>query len=120
MNIFISLAIAQSATIYGMGEHNCGEPHKPVACNSMALTASGEVFNPYEIAAAVPAPKNRRIRTTHIWIKDYKGHCIKLKINDKKNWRYIGNGGLDLTPAAVQAITGKMPTWYWSGRLEIC
>jgi len=120
MNLFITLAILKSATIYGYGEKNCGDPEIPRACDKNAITASGERFDPTEISAAVPAPKNKRIRTTHIWVKAYNNSCIKLKINDKKNWRYIGRGGLDLTPAAVLAITGKLPRKSWSGTLELC
>lgn len=120
MQLFITLALMKTATVYGYGEKNCGDPGKAVSCKLGAVTASGQIFNPDEISAAVPAPRNTRIRITHIWVKAYNNTCIKLKINDKKNWRYIGTGGLDLTPAAVLAITGKLPSKSWSGRLEMC
>jgi hypothetical protein len=120
MQLFITLALMKAATVYGYGEKNCGNPGKAVACRTGAITASGQMFDPTEISAAVPAPKNNRIRLTHIWVKAYNNACIKLKINDKKNWRYIGKSGLDLTPAAVMAITGKLPSKSWSGKLEMC
>lgn len=120
MELFIALAATQIATTYGYHERNCGDVGKPVACDDRAVTATGERFKPTEITAAVPAPKKNRIYTTIIYVKDYKGDCIPLKINDKKNPRYIGKSGLDLTPAAVWAITGKLPTPYWSGRIELC
>lgn len=120
MQLFITLALMNTATVYGFGEKNCGEPGKAVSCRTGAITASGQMFDPTEISAAVPAPKNNRIRLTHIWVKAYNNACIKLKINDKKNWRYIGKSGLDLTPAAVMAITGKLPSKSWSGKLEMC
>lgn len=120
MQLFITLALMNTATVYGFGEKNCGDPGKAVSCRAGAITASGQRFNPEEISAAIPAPKNQRIRITHIWVKAYNNACIKLKINDKKNWRYIGNSGLDLTPAAVLTITGKLPSKSWSGKLELC
>lgn len=120
MNLFITLALINTATIYGYGEKFCGEPERPVPCDIRAITASGEGFNPSEISAAIPLPRNKIMRTFYLHVKDYRGKCIKLKVNDKKNWRYIGNGGLDLTPAAVMAITGKLPNRFWSGKLEVC
>lgn len=120
MDLFISLAIAGSATIYGVGEMRCGDIGKPVPCDSRAITASGERFDPTAVTAAVPMPTNHKMRPRIIWVKNHKGECIEIRLNDKKNPRYIGTGGLDLTPAAVFAITGKMPTRYWSGRVELC
>jgi hypothetical protein len=120
MDLFISLAIVSTATIYGMGERNCGDPGKAVPCDSRAITASGEKFDPAAVTAAVPMPANRKMRPKTIWVKNHKGECIEVRLNDKKNPRYVGSGGLDLTPAAVFAITGKVPTRYWSGRIELC
>lgn len=120
MNLFISLALLNTATIYGYGEHKCGDPETPRACDSRAITASGEKFNPADISAAIPMPRNRIMRTFYVRVKDHLGQCIKLKVNDKKNARYVGKGGLDLTPAAVLRITGKLPSKHWSGKLESC
>lgn len=120
MELFIALAMTQTATVYGFGERMCGDVGKPVPCDERAITATGEQFKPTEITAAVPAPKSKRIFSYTIYIKNYKDICIPVKINDKKNPRYIGKGGLDLTPGAVWAITGKLPTRYWSGRIERC
>lgn len=120
MDLFISLAIASTATVYGYGERMCGDIGKPRPCDTRAVTASGERFNPAEIAAAVPMPTNKRLRLKTIHVKTHDGKCLKVKINDKKNPRYVGSGGLDLTPAAVFAITGKVPNRYWSGKVELC
>jgi hypothetical protein len=120
MSPFIIMAFTQVATVYGFGEFNCGEPGKAIPCINGAITASGAIFNPNELTVAIPAPKNVRIREQFIWVKNYRGFCTKLKINDKKHWKFIGKGGFDLTPAAVKAITGKSATKYWSGKLEMC
>lgn len=120
MIVYIVTALVSNATVYGFGESNCGDPGKARPCSFGAITASGEVFDPNEISAAVPAPKNLRIHKTYIYVKNHRGFCIKLKINDKKHWRYIGNSGFDLTPAAVKAITGKPATKYWSGKVQLC
>ena len=116
------------ATVYGVKgagkdfgyERNCGDVGKARPCDKNAITASGEKFDPYDVSAAVPAPANLRLRVYTVYVKNYRGRCIPLKINDKKSPKYVGSGGLDLTPAAVFAITGKVPTRYWSGRIELC
>lgn len=120
MDLFIALAATQVATVYGYGEHYCGDVGQPRPCDSRAVTASGDRFKPMEITAAVPAPKRKRISSYTIYIKSHKGTCVPVKVNDKKNPRYIGKGGLDLTPGAVWAITGRLPTRYWSGKIELC
>lgn len=120
MDLFIALAATQVATVYGYAEKMCGDVAQPRPCDHRAVTASGDRFKPMEITAAVPAPKNKRIFSYIIYIKDHKGACIPVKVNDKKAPKYVGKGGLDLTPGAVWAITGKLPTRYWSGRIELC
>lgn len=120
MDLFIALAATQIATVYGYGEHMCGDVGKPVPCDHRAATATGDRFDPMEITAAVPAPKRKLIFTKVIYVKNHKGGCTPVKINDKKNPRYIGKSGLDLTPGAVWAITGKLPNRHWSGRIELC
>lgn len=120
MDLFIALAATQVATVYGYGEHMCGDVGQPRPCDHRAVTASGDKFKPMEITAAVPAPKNKRIFSYTIYVKNHKGTCIPVKVNDKKAPKYVGKGGLDLTPGAVWAITGKLPTRHWSGRIELC
>lgn len=120
MDLYIALAVTQVANIYGLSERMCGDVGKPVPCDERAITASGDQFKPMEITAAVPAPKEKRISGYTIYIKSHKGTCIPVRVNDKKNPRYIGKGGLDLTPGAVWAITGKLPSRHWSGRIELC
>lgn len=120
MELFIALAATQVATIYGYGEHMCGDVGHPRPCDHRAVTANGDRFNPMEITAAVPAPKRKRIFSYTIYVRNHKGVCIPVKVNDKKNPRYIGKGGFDLTPGAVWAITGKLPKRYWSGKIKLC
>ena len=120
MDLFIALAATQMATVYGYGEHMCGDVGKPVPCDHRATTATGDRFKPMEITAAVPAPKRKLIFTTVIYVKNHKGGCTPVKVNDKKAPRFVGKGGLDLTPGAVWAITGKLPSRHWSGKIELC
>jgi hypothetical protein len=120
MDLFIALAATQVATVYGYGEYMCGDVGQARPCDHRAVTATGDRFKPMEITAAVPAPKSKRISSFTIYVKSYKGVCIPVKVNDKKNPRYVGRSGLDLTPGAVWAITGKLPTRHWSGRIELC
>jgi len=120
MDLFIALAATQVATVYGYSERMCGDVGKPVPCDHRAVTATGERFRPGEITAAVPAPKKKLISPTMIYVRNHKGGCTPVKVNDKKSPRYVGRGGLDLTPAAVWAITGKLPNRYWSGKIELC
>lgn len=118
---YIETAIQQQATIYGTGEYRCGDyGAKPRPCNNTAVTASGERFNPHDLIAAVPLPRNRVLRPTTIRILTFKGKCLNLRVIDKKHERYIGKSGLDLTPAAVKAITGEEPTKYWGGKIVMC
>lgn len=118
---YIEAAVQQHATIYGTGEYNCGDyDAKPRPCNKTAVTASGEQFNPHDLIAAVPLPRNRILRPVTIRILTYKGKCVNLRITDKKHERYIGKSGLDLTPAAVKAITGEEPSKYWGGKITMC
>lgn len=118
---FVLLALKFNATVYGFEELYCGDYDSlPVACSVGAVTASGEQFNPEDISAAVPMPRNRVLRITEISLKAHDGSCITVRIIDKKNERYIGSSGLDLSPAAVEAITGKPASRFWSGRVEQC
>lgn len=118
---FVLIAINYSATVFGMGEYYCGDYDKtPEPCTNGAITASGEVFNPDELVAAVPMPRNRILRVAEIKIRAHNGECLTIRVNDKKHERFIGNSGLDLSPATVEAITGTPATKHWSGRVSIC
>lgn len=116
---YITLAIKYIATVYGHGEMSCGDINKPQACSYGALTASGEVFDPQIVSAAAPIPSNLIMKSIPIYLLSYKGDCIKVIVNDKKHSRYIGNGGLDLSPAAVKVLTGSTSKT-WSGKLTTC
>ena len=115
-------ALTLPATIYGMGEKNCGDPGMAVACDTNAVTASGERFDPSYYTAAVPAPTNRKMRPVLICIRNPDtGKMVKVWVNDKANARWQGNRGLDLTPAAYEALTGRKVTkWSSIPRLEKC
>lgn len=118
----ITLALSLTATTYGHGEIKCGEPGKARPCARGAITSSGIPFDPQLKLAAVPAPKGMIIRPTIVRVKDVKGNCVSILLADKKHWRYIGTrmGGLDLSPAAVEAITHQPATRHWTGRLQAC
>lgn len=116
---FIELALSLPATIYGLGERNCGDVDRPVACAEGAVTASGEPFNPHEIAAAVPAPEKTILRPLTICLLSKDGKHVYVRINDKANSRWIGHRGLDLTPGAWKAL-GYEPTRWHSAKLRRC
>lgn len=118
---FIMLASSNHSTIYGTSEVACGDIESPTECKAGAVTASGEKFYPGTVpSAAVPMPTHLIIRPRMIGLRHTTtGKCIKIKLNDKANPRWIGNRGLDLTPAALLAI-GIMPTNYWSRKVELC
>ena len=123
MELFIATAMGLTATTYGWGEMMCGDIGKPRSCASGAVTASGQPFLPTAPSAAVPAPTKLRITATYIDVKlknVVDAPCVRIIVNDKSNPRWIGQRGFDLSPAAVQALTQKMPMPYWSGELEEC
>jgi hypothetical protein len=117
---YVAIAMSYTATTYGFGEKYCGDEGKPVRCDSKAITASGSPFNPEALTAAVPMPHKYRLRKADIWLySPHQKKCIKVKINDKKNPRYIGKGGIDITPALQKALFGTKNR-YWSGKLTPC
>lgn len=104
---FAAQAIALPASVYGMGEVACGDAHKPVPCAEGAVTSSGEPFDPGAVTAAVFLPAQFRTRPHYINVRVEGGPCVRLWLNDKGNERFAGQRGLDLTPAAYKALTGK-------------
>jgi hypothetical protein len=117
---YVMVALALTATTYGHGEEGkCGDVGSPVACEQGAITSSGEIFDPEEPTAAVPAPAKQRTRPMYVSVKAVNGDCVQIKVNDKANPRYIGRRGLDLTPGALRLL-GIEPTKHWSGKLEMC
>lgn len=108
------------ATVYGFGEMNCGNIGNPKPCMVGAFTATGDRFDPALATAAIPAPTKFRFKAFIVKIKDYMGRCRSIRVNDKSNPRWIGKRGLDLTPAAVELLTGKPAHRRWSGKLEFC
>lgn len=122
--LHLNLALEHRATTYGWGERSCGDVGKARPCTGNAVTASGEVFQPHRVpSAAVPAPQTKRIQARWIGLRMQDvpdAPCVRIRLNDKANPRWIGQRGLDLSPAAVQALTQNMPTPYWSGKVEEC
>lgn len=116
------LLLSGLSTVYGLQEVKCGDSHDPKPCLHGAITASGEVFNPAALTAAIPMPKNQRMRPFDVYLRHPdNGPCIKIRVNDKMNERYIGKRIFDLTPGAVHAITGKKATKYWSSKgVQLC
>lgn len=116
---FIILAHGLRATTYGWGGWNCGDIGNPQPCVYGAITASGEVFDPDIPSAAVAAPSNLHIEGVWVWLRVDGGPCVKIRVNDKSNPRWIGHRGFDLSPAAVKLLTGQA-TKYWSGKVYLC
>lgn len=118
---YVELAFKYRASTYGYGEIMCGDIGAPRRCKSGALTASGEVFNPYLPTAAVFAPTKLRMSARYVWMKMKGGpyNCRMIRVNDKGNPRFIGERGFDLTPGAV-LLLGGTPSPTWGGRLERC
>ena len=121
MHEYVEIALEQVQQVYGMGEYYCGDAgQKPKPCVKGALTASGDEFDPATITGAIPIPHNRKLRPFWICLLSSEGEPVAVWINDKKNERFIGQKGFDLSPAAVLALTGKPATRYWSGKVQEC
>lgn len=116
---YVFIAHGLPATTYGYGEKMCGDIGKPRSCTVGAITASGEAFDPHVASAAIALPTKIRMSAKNIWIRTAKSACIRVRLNDKMNPRYIGKIGLDLSPAAVYNLTGKRNKT-WSGIIFIC
>lgn len=108
------------STTYGFAEYKCGDIGFPVRCSYGAITASGEVFDPKEPQVAIAAPTPFRLKATNIWLKTEDGPCKKVRLVDKMNPRYIGVRGFDLSPAAVELLTGKPAHPRWSATVHVC
>lgn len=119
LDFFIALALSLPATVYGLGERMCGQT-LPLPCVFGAVTSSGAVFNPETYQAAVPAPNYLKIYPRNLALRAFDGTCVNLQILDRKNPRYIGISGLDLTPALVFRLTGQIPTRHWGARVSLC
>ncbi len=117
---YIQLASGLRATTYGYGEGNCGDIDKPRPCSKGAVTASGEPFNPNLATAAIFAPTKLRMRARWVWLRVDEGPCKLIRVNDKGNPRYIGIRGFDLSPRAVEVLTGQPAVSTWSGRVYVC
>lgn len=120
MNSYIVLALQFHATVYGVhradlgrAERFCGDPGKAVACDSRATTASGERFDPKALTVAVPMPIKKIVRPVEVCLRNPEtGREVVVRVTDKKNARYLGNGGFDLTPAVYEALTGEPARWF--------
>jgi hypothetical protein len=118
---FAQSAIALPASVYGLGETFCGGTGTPRPCSKGAITASGETFDPSAVTAAVFLPAHFLARPHFIYVRVPKGPCVRLWVNDKGNPRFAGQRGLDVTPAAFQALTGTPARAYSQiPALEVC
>lgn len=122
MSLIELLIIASGlmSTTYGYGEKNCGDIGRAVACDSLAITASGLAFNPRIPQVAIAAPTSMRLRDRAIWLRVADQPCRRVLLVDKMNPRYIGIRGFDLNPAAQALLTGKPATRHWSGKVFVC
>ena len=120
---YVVLALNFTHTNYGSNaELMCGDVGKPVACVSGVPTASGEDFDIDEPTAAVPMPRNRIINPMVICLYNPEtGMRANIRINDKKNPRFIATGGLDLSPKAYELLVGERPKrWSSVEKLKLC
>lgn len=124
---FIHMALALSATVYGVkgedgkAEMMCGETIA-IPCDSKATTASGQQFNPNALTAAVPMPKNRLIKPIRVCLYNVDtGMKTWVLINDKANPKWQGVRGFDITPAVYKALTGETAKpWSRIENIEEC
>lgn len=114
------LASTLPSTTYGHGELMCGDVGKARKCELGAITASGVMFDPSVPSIAIAAPFGLPIEPTKVTLRLPGGKCHEVWLLDKMNPRWIGVRGFDLTPAAVELLTGKAATPYWSGVVEVC
>ena len=117
---YLVIASGLISTTYGHGEARCGDYGQPRACEQGAVTASGQTFQPEVPSAAIALPRNRILRARIVHLRVGDGPCKPINLNDKLNERYIGKRGFDLSPAAVQLLTGKPATRHWSGTVHVC
>lgn len=117
---YLAIASGLISTVYGGGEMFCGDIGKPRPCAYGAITASGEVFDPSIPMAAIAAPSGVRFRSRMVSLKVPGGECKPVLLADKMNPRWVGVRGFDLTPAAVELLTGGAQGLKWSGRVQVC
>lgn len=117
---YIAIASGLVSTVFGFGEHRCGNPGHAIACVDGIPTASGVLLSSKIAQAAVPMPKNTRTVPKWTFLKIAGGPCVPVRIVDKKHWRYIRKGGFDLNRKSVELLTGKVAIKSWSGRVFVC
>lgn len=118
--VWILLAGHLQSTTYGYGEKNCGDPGQARPCEKGAITASGEEFDPAIPSAAIAVPADMRMKAHDIYVSMAEGPCVKVRLNDKSNERWIGERGFDFSPAAVELLTGQPAVATWSGKVSLC
>lgn len=121
LELLLATASGLPASTYGFGEKMCGDVGAPRSCAVGATTASGEAFDPRIPTAAIAAPSRMQLQARWVWLRIADGpyKCVRVRLNDKMNPRWIGRRGFDLTPAAVLKLGGE-PTPKWSGRVVVC
>ena len=113
------LALESEATTYGYGEKMCCDIGNPCACDTGAITYSGELFDAEKATAAIPSPTQFVFTPVDLMFRVEGGPCVAIRINDKSNPRWIGTRGLDLSPKAVELLTGKR-TSNFKQKIELC
>ena len=115
---YLILALVLPATTYQWGEQKCGQD-VPIACAHGAVTASGEELSDDIPSAALPLPKENRMRPTVVRLTSWTGACVSVRVNDKSNPRWIGKRGLDLNKAALILLVEDAHE-NWQGEVEQC
>lgn len=128
---YIKEADGKISTTYGWGEWMCGDYGHPAPCAKGAVTASGEVFHPDEIAtAALFIPRRfgiyKKAQTVKLTLSpDRKTGCVTVRVNDKGNERYYGRLGFDLSKFALKRLLEATNQEYlykpqWMGEVYLC
>lgn len=120
LEYLLAIASGLVSTVYGYGETMCGDVGRPRPCSHGAVTASGDIFDPSIPSIAIAAPAHFRLKPTKIFLRVGDGPCKPVLLLDKMNPRYMGIRGFDLTPAAVELLTGTPATAYWSDIVHVC
>jgi len=122
---YLIIASLLPSTTYGWNETMCGDVGAAVKCSHGAITASGVPLKPREAQMAIAVPANLRLPSRGLYIDveaigPNSTGCHTVLLTDKMNSRWVGERGFDLTPGAVQLLTGSHPTPQWSGRVSLC
>lgn len=118
INDYLHKANGKIATIYGVGEMDCGSKKRPRRCTKGALTSTGIPLDPHNVAtAALSLPVNYLLKPLWVYLKLEGGNCVRIRLIDKKSMNE--HSPWDLTPAAIIQL-GAKASRTWSGRVYLC